>query len=132
MKMLRVAALGALLFGAALLPGQASAQENKGPDSVVFTPRRGNVTFTHAKHAQASECVTCHHASKDAKPLTSPQQKCSDCHTTPATEPVTTSLRNAFHITAEQTGLCFDCHKKEAAAGKKTPATCEDCHKREG
>jgi len=132
MKMLRVAALGAVLFGGALIPGRASAQENQGPDSVVYTPRRGNVTFTHATHAQATECVTCHHASKDAKPLTSPQQKCGDCHTNPATEPVTTSLRNAFHITAEEKGLCFDCHTKEIAAGKKAPAVCDDCHKREG
>lgn len=132
MKMLRVATLGALLFGAALLPGQASAQENKGPETVQFTPRRGNVTFTHAKHAQAYECVSCHHASKDAKPLAAPNQKCGDCHTMPATDPVTTNLRLAFHNTADQAGVCFDCHKKEAAAGKKAPAVCDDCHKREG
>jgi hypothetical protein len=131
MKMLRVAALGAVLFGGALVPGQLAAQENTGPDTVVYSPRRGTVTFTHAKHAaDPAQCVTCHHESKDAKPLASPRQKCGDCHTTPATEPVTTSLRNAFHVTAEETGLCFDCHKKEAAAGKKVPAVCDDCHKR--
>lgn len=132
MKMLRIAALGALVLGAALLPREVSAQENKGPENVVYSPRRGTVTFTHAKHGQAYECVSCHHASKDAKPLTSEHQKCGDCHTTPATAPVTTSLRNAFHITADEKGLCFDCHKKEAAAGKKAPTTCDDCHKREG
>jgi len=131
MKLFHVAALGAALLGGALIPGRVSAQENQGPETVVFTPRRGNVTFTHRKHQETTACVTCHHASKEAKPLTSPQEKCGDCHTTPPTDPVTTSLRMAFHNTQEESGLCFDCHKKEAAAGKTTPAECGDCHKRD-
>jgi hypothetical protein len=43
---------------------------------------------------------------------------------------MTTTLRLAFHNTAERSGLCFDCHKKEAAAGKDAPVGCLDCHKR--
>jgi hypothetical protein len=132
MKMLRVAALGAALFGGALIPGQVAAQEETGPDTVVYTPRRGTVTFTHGKHAAAGECVACHHESKPEAPLASPQQKCGACHTTPATAPVTTSGRAAFHDTANRKGLCFDCHTKEAAAGKTAPTECDACHKREG
>lgn len=130
MKILRVAALGAVLLGAALVPSQVAAQENKGPDTVTFTPRRGTVTFTHGKHAAAMECVTCHHESKPEKPLASPQQKCGECHTTPVQEPMTTSLRAAFHDTANRKGLCFDCHTKETAAGKTAPTECDACHKR--
>jgi len=131
MKLLRVAALGVVLVGGALIPGTLSAQESTGPDTVVYTPRRGTVTFTHGKHAKAAECVSCHHESKPEKPLAAERQKCSECHTTPPVEPMVTSLRMAFHDTAKEEGTCFNCHKKEAAAGKTVPATCEDCHKRE-
>lgn len=135
MRMLRLAALGAALFGSAVIPGRLAAQvaasEPTGPDTVVYTPNRGTVTFTHGKHAQAAECVACHHDSKPEKPHETPRQKCSACHTTPATEPVKTSLRFAFHDTAAEEGTCYTCHKKEAAAGKTVPAECNDCHKRD-
>jgi len=127
-----VAALGAVLLGGALVPGGLAAQEQEptGPDTVVYTPRRGTVTFTHAKHAGLAECASCHHESKPEKPYTaSSREKCSACHATPPVEPVTTSLRNAFHNTGQDTGVCLDCHKKEAAAGKAVPAVCNDCHK---
>lgn len=133
MMRLRAAALGVALLGGALLPGRLAAQEQAaeptGPDTVVYTPRRGTVTFTHGKHAKLAECASCHHESKPEKPFTAPREKCSACHTTPATEPVKTSLRNAFHDTANETGICYACHQKEAAAGKTVPAVCNDCHK---
>lgn len=122
----------ALVCVAAALPGRLAAQAETGPETVVYKAERGAVTFTHAKHAQAAECVSCHHESKPEKPATKENEKCSACHTTPATAPVTTTLRRAFHNTAEKTGVCYDCHTKEAAAGKTMPAKCDDCHKKEG
>lgn len=124
-----------LLAGVAVprhLAAQVQSTEPAGPDTVVFTPSRGTVTFTHKKHAELSECVSCHHESRPEKPLASPRQKCSGCHTNPATEPMKTSLRAAFHDTVAKEGTCYSCHNKEAAAGKTVPQACADCHKREG
>lgn len=130
---LRLLMLATVLGAAALLPAGARAQATEtGPDTVLFTPKRGNVTFTHGKHAKLTDCVTCHHESKSEKPLESKQQKCTACHTNPATEPVKTSLRNAMHDTVNKEGLCYSCHNKELAAGKPSPAKCAECHKQEG
>ena len=135
MKFLLLTFVPALL-GAALLPASVSAQvqsvADTGPDTVVFTPERGKVVFTHGKHGKQAECKTCHHESKPEKPLESPRQKCGACHTLEPTEPVKTSLRNAMHDTENKEGICYDCHNKEAEAGKVMPDRCADCHKREG
>jgi hypothetical protein len=133
---LRRYTMAAVLLGGALLPGRLSAQvqvaDTLGPDTVVYTPERGRVTFAHRKHGEKAECVACHHESKSEKPLESPRQKCSACHTEPATEPMKTSLKFAMHDSDNKTGTCFDCHNKEAEAGKEVPNRCADCHKREG
>lgn len=125
----------AAVAGAFLVPGalQAQAQE-QGPDSVVLAHgSRGAVTFAHGKHAKATECVSCHHESKPEKALSKEHQSCADCHTTPATEPMKTTLRMAMHNTAEKTGTCMGCHTKAAAEGKTVPQSCSDCHvKKEG
>ena len=128
--MQRTALFLALLAGA-FVPQTVNAQSATatGPETVVFEAKRGAVTFTHAKHAGLSECVACHHESKAEKPLESEYQKCSACHTNPATAPVKTSLRNSMHDTVGKTGICYDCHAKEAAAGKAMPSKCADCHK---
>ena len=131
----RLLSLAAALCVAAALPQQLSAQDTTttqptGPDTVRYTPSRGTVTFTHAKHGKASECANCHHESRPEKPYTKPKEACGNCHVAEPVAPVTTSLRNAFHNTSERTGLCFDCHKKEVAAGKEAPTACNDCHKR--
>lgn len=133
MRMIRYAALGLVLVAGAVLPGKVAAQtpEPQGPDTVVFNASRGKVTFAHGAHAKANDCGNCHHASKPEKASTSARQKCGDCHTTPATEPMKTTLKAAFHNTAAGEGTCFDCHKKQAAAGKTVPSACGDCHKRE-
>ena len=118
---------------AAALPALSLAQqttEPPGPDTVRYTPSRGTVTFTHAKHAKSIECSACHHASRAERPYTKPRQACADCHLAEPAAPVTTSLKAAFHNTAERTGTCYDCHKKEVAAGKDAPTACNDCHKR--
>ena len=79
----------------------------------------------------AGKCEVCHHASKPEKPLKSPQQACTDCHTKPPTPPVTTGLQAAFHNPTASAGLCITCHKTENSHGKAAPVKCADCHKRE-
>ena len=90
----------------------------------------GGVKFEHSKHT-AVKCETCHHASKTEKPLASAHQKCTDCHTKAATAPMKTKMQAAFHNPTGQAGVCIDCHKKEAAAGKATaPTKCAQCHQK--
>jgi hypothetical protein len=129
---LSVATLTLVLLGGALAPAQVSAQteEPVGPDTVVFT-RRGTITFLHAKHAEQTECATCHHESRPERPLESPRQKCSDCHASPV-EPMKTSLRNAMHDTEAKEGVCFTCHKEQVAKGVAAPMRCSECHKEAG
>ena len=79
----------------------------------------------------AGKCEVCHHASKPEKPLKSPQQACTDCHTKPPTPPVTTGLQAAFHNPTATAGLCITCHKTENSHGKAAPVKCADCHKKE-
>jgi hypothetical protein len=133
MMMLHRVVPGLALAAALMGPGQLAAQvAPTGPDTVVYEARRGNVTFTHRKHAELAECSSCHHASKEEKPLEYEYQKCSACHLEPAQAPVTTNLRAAFHDTVNRTGVCYDCHKTEAAAGKSVPVQCAECHRRDG
>jgi hypothetical protein len=115
-----------------LLPQLAIAQEApKGPILLKGAPM-GAVKFDHPAHlAVAAKCVVCHHASKPAKPLKHAQESCSDCHTTPATAPVTTKRQAAFHNATATAGLCIGCHKTENASGKGAPVKCVDCHKNE-
>lgn len=131
MSKLRIAAF-ALALGTALVPARLAAQatELTGPDTVVFNTSRGTVTFLHAKHAEASECSSCHHESRPEKPLETERQKCRDCHTEEPVAPMATSLRNAMHDTEAREGTCFTCHKAEAAKGVTVPTRCADCHVR--
>lgn len=90
----------------------------------------GAVKFDHTSHlAVAGKCAVCHHASKPAKPAKAPQQACGDCHTNPATPPMTTNLQAAFHSKTATAGLCIGCHKTEDDQGKAAPVKCADCHK---
>ncbi len=93
----------------------------------------GGVKFEHKLHTArvADKCETCHHASKPEKAAKAPQQACTDCHTKPPQPGMKTGLQAAFHNPLAQAGTCIDCHKKEAAAGKKAPVKCMDCHKKE-
>ena len=128
----------ALVVVAFLLAGFSAmfAADKTAPDVVVLKGApMGGVKFPHKAHAveQKIKCDTCHHASKPEKPLTAPQQACTDCHTKVATPPMKTKLQAAFHNPTAQAGLCIDCHKAEIAKGKKAPAPgkCADCHKKE-
>ena len=109
-----------------------AAQDVTPPDTVVLTGAPlGSVTFLHGTHDQ-SECTSCHHESRPEKPATESFQPCSACHTQPATAPMTTSLRDAFHDARAQAGLCVDCHTQaaEASGSAGPPVRCTTCHVR--
>src|SRR5271167_2731599 len=124
----------ARLFGlliVVVLGGSALAQTAPTAPIILKGAPLGAVKFDHTAHLKvAGKCGVCHHASKPQKPLKSPQQACTDCHTNPATPPVTTKLQAAFHNPTATSGLCIDCHKTEDANGKAAPVKCADCHKK--
>lgn len=105
------------------------AAAEKAPDTVTLPAKNGDVKLDHKKHA-AFKCDVCHHASKPEKALASPHQSCRACHTATVAAPMKTNVRAAFHNPAATAGVCIDCHKKEAAAGKKPAMKCMECHKR--
>jgi len=114
------------------LCGSALSQEPPSAPVILKAPTMGAVSFAHSAHTRvAGKCEVCHHASKSAKPLKSPQQPCADCHTKPPTPPVTVSLQAAFHNPTATAGLCITCHKTENSHGKAAPVKCADCHKKE-
>jgi hypothetical protein len=130
----KLAKILALLLGLCILvmiTGTMVAQQvPKAPILLKGAPM-GGVKFDHSTHLKvAPKCETCHHATKPAKPLKTPQEACNDCHTKPATPPVTTNLQNAFHNPTATAGLCIDCHKKENTGGKAAPVKCADCHQK--
>jgi hypothetical protein len=114
-----------------MITGSALAQQVPKAPVILKGAPMGAVKFDHASHLKvAGKCDVCHHASKPAKPLKSPQEACTDCHTRPATPPMTTNLQAAFHNPTATVGLCIDCHKKENGAGKAAPVKCADCHQK--
>ncbi len=117
-----------LLFA---ITGSAFAQQVPKAPVILKGAPMGGVKFDHTSHLKvAGKCAVCHHASMPAKPLKSPQEACTDCHTRPATPPVTTNLQGAFHNPTATAGTCIDCHKRENAAGKAAPVKCADCHQK--
>src|SRR5215471_3260778 len=105
-----------------------SQQPPAGPVTLK-APSVGAVKFSHATHTHvAGKCEICHHADKPEKPLKSPQEACTDCHTKPPTPPVRVGLPAAFHNASATAGLCITCHKTENANGKSAPVKCADCH----
>lgn len=108
------------------LAAQATA-----PDTVLLTGAPlGGVKFSHVTHQAMTDCTACHHESRPAKPLSSPHQTCTDCHTKKAVPPMTTSIRDAYHDATAKAGTCMDCHVAEAAAGKTVPLKCTECHQK--
>jgi hypothetical protein len=102
-------------------------------DVVVLTGSAlGAVRLQHKLHAEreGNTCTSCHHPSKPERPLKTPQQVCSDCHTKVAAAPMKTRYQAAFHDAKAQAGTCIDCHKTENAKGKKAPLKCAECHKK--
>jgi hypothetical protein len=128
-RALRVLVVPAALLVAGSFTGLA-AQEVTPPDTVVLTGAPlGSVTFLHGTHDQA-ECTSCHHESRPEMPAAESFQPCTACHTQPATAPMTTSLRDAFHDARAQAGLCVDCHTQaaEATESAEAPVRCTACH----
>ena len=127
---LRLFVVGAAVAFAGSLSGLA-AQE-KGPDTLVLTGSSlGGVKFGHASHKAFTDCTTCHHASRPEKPLSTPNEACTACHTKTPAPPMATSTRDAFHNATGKSGVCVDCHVTEAAGGKVVPVKCSECHKKE-
>lgn len=119
-------------FAITILCVSAFSQAPPASPIVLKGPAMGTVKFPHAAHLRvAGRCEVCHHASKPQKPLTSPQQVCTDCHTKPPAPPVTTGLQAAFHNPSASAGLCITCHKTENSQGKAAPVKCLDCHKKD-
>lgn len=119
------------LFVLFIMAGSALAQTAPKAPIILKGAPMGSVKFDHTSHMKvAGKCVVCHHASMPAKPLKTPQEACTDCHTRPATPPMTTNLQGAFHNPTVSSGTCIDCHKKENAAGKAAPVRCPDCHQK--
>ena len=113
------------------ISGSAWGQQAPQNPIVLKGAPMGAVKFNHTPHLRvAGRCAVCHHPSKPLKPLQSPQQACTDCHTKPPTPPVTTSLQAAFHNPTATMGLCIDCHKEQNASGKAAPVKCADCHQK--
>ena len=126
------------LFVVAGFASVAAAQAAKEPAGVVILKGSpmGGVKFDHKAHAhgRVPKCETCHHPSKPEKPMKAAQERCQDCHTTPAVPPMKTKTQAAFHDPMAKKGLCVDCHQQ--AVAKKTakgpvPGKCADCHKKE-
>ena len=118
-------------FAVVVLCGSAFAQTAPQAPIVLKGAAMGSVKFDHTAHLKvAGKCTVCHHASKPQKPLKSSQEACTDCHTNPATPPVTTDLQAAFHNPTATAGLCIECHKTEDANGKAAPLKCANCHKK--
>lgn len=112
-----VAAIVMIMAVTFVFAGTLCAQAKKAPATITLTPKvksMAPVTFNHEKH--------------------STQFKCTDCHATAAGGALKTAdaKPNAFHVAMAKSGLCVDCHVKEAAATppKKTPKLCNDCHKK--
>jgi nitrate/TMAO reductase-like tetraheme cytochrome c subunit len=112
----------------ALVVGCLSAQST---DKIVLRGKNmAPVSFDHAAHMSLERgCIACHHESKNQKPSVNEFEKCGECHTQPATAPVTTNWTNAFHNVSATKGLCIDCHKDELKAGKQAPVQCKQCHR---
>ncbi len=130
---MKVAQRSVILLGvlALTLCGSLFAQTAPTSPVVLKGGPVGAVKFDHTAHLKvAGKCEVCHHASKPQKPPKVPQEACRDCHTNPASPPVTTKLQTAFHNPTATAGLCIGCHRTEDANGKAAPLKCADCHKK--
>ena len=129
MKVTKLLVLGFLI--GLLLCGSALAQTAPTAPILLRGAPMGTVKFDHTAHLKvAGKCEICHHASKPEKPLKAQQEACADCHTNPATPPVTIKLQAAFHNPTATAGLCIGCHKTENNQGRAAPVKCADCHKK--
>lgn len=88
------------------------------PDVKKFETSNGTVTFPHGAHVKAGiKCNTCHHTLKEGET----PQPCSSCHDAKEAKDKAPKLKDAVHK------MCWDCHKKMAAEGKKAGPVMKDC-----
>lgn len=95
-------------------PKVAQAVSEEPPETVEYTPKYGQVTFTHMIHVEeyGFDCGDCHH-----EDLEGGMSKCTNCHEPP---------KKALHKN------CVGCHKKLKNEGKDTgPVKCRECHIKE-
>ena len=123
---LGVAVLAAftLAYAATKAPDKDISIESK---DVFKTPKKGPVTFSHAKH-KAAPCTTCHHDFKDGQNVWKEGQevkKCAACHQLEAKDKMV-GLEKAYH------DRCQGCHKKVKKEKKdtKAPTVCNKCHQK--
>ena len=93
-------------------PTQVASDEP--PEVVEYTPKYGQVTFTHMRHLEdyGIDCGDCHH-----EDLEGGLSKCTNCHEPP---------KEALHKN------CQGCHKELKKEGKNTgPVGCRECHVKE-
>lgn len=86
------------------------------PKEVIFeNPKKGNVTFNHAMHAEGYECMDCHHKMKEGEDV----QSCRSCHSK--------KFNKAFHGKNSDYS-CVGCHQNSGSGPGYTP--CSGCHKK--
>jgi hypothetical protein len=88
----------------------------KDKEIIILKPdRKGNVTFTHIKHAEMRDldCIKCHaqQANEDV------YETCTQCH---IRKNVRLSDKDAYHK------FCISCHKRKRK--KTAPVKCKECH----
>ena len=103
-----LAVMAAALFILAQTNSALAQDPPKKAITINHLPKKGPVTFDHAKHSQIS-CAKCHHKV--------PGTSCFQCHK--AEKGDAPKLETAMHKN------CKSCHKKEG----KGPTKCKDCHK---
>ncbi len=104
-------AVSAILF----MIGMLSAQT----DVMTLKSSKGDVTFPHKKHADAFQCVDCHHTAKGGET----PKACRECHKKGAA----VSAQKAFHSKSKTTS-CVGCHTEQGKGPKYSP--CSGCHKK--
>ncbi len=113
---MRRAVLAILMIVAVVFVSAGTLLAQKAPETITLTPKvkaMAPVKFNHAAHSKLAKCDTCHATMTGGALKTA------------------TAKPNAFHAAGAKSGLCVDCHTKEAAAGnKKVPTKCTDCHKK--
>ncbi len=114
-----LATLAALAVAVAAMAAAPAGEIEIGKAAGVAAGTKGQVKFTHEKHADV-KCVECHHEAKDAA-AEAAIKGCLTCHgKDPAAKGDITAKNkdNPFHKN------CIPCHKEKA----KGPAKCKECH----
>jgi len=102
-KMLVLFAIVAVVAASAFV----AVAQDKGPASITYEVKMGNVAFDHATHqGLVADCVTCHHTGDFAG--------CKTCHDA---KPDAPKSKKAYH------DQCKGCHKEQSG-----PTKCKGCH----